>query len=81
MVIKFSGPLEHPGHQNRNQEREQHFERLAPSLNKARKEPVFPLDDIDTHREHFRVSEITISFLSVKLLELSFFISFFFSVE
>jgi cohesin loading factor subunit SCC2 len=55
-VAKFSGPLEHPEY--RNQEREKDFEHLAPSLNKARKEPVFPLDGIDSHREHFRVSEV-----------------------
>ncbi|KAK3124182.1 hypothetical protein QOZ80_7BG0583020 [Eleusine coracana subsp. coracana] len=50
------GPLEHPVHQN--QEREKHFEHLAPSLNKERKESVFPSDVIDSHREHFR-NELT----------------------
>ncbi|TVU40275.1 hypothetical protein EJB05_13731 [Eragrostis curvula] len=44
------GPLEHPDYQN--QEREKNFEPLAPNLNKARKEPVFPLDDINSRREH-----------------------------
>ncbi|XP_062190537.1 sister chromatid cohesion protein SCC2-like isoform X1 [Phragmites australis] len=50
------GSLEGPKYQN--QERGKHFEHLAPNLNKARKEPAFPLDDIDTHREHFR-NELT----------------------
>ncbi|PUZ68216.1 hypothetical protein GQ55_2G007600 [Panicum hallii var. hallii] len=37
---------------------EKHFEHFTPNMNKARKEPVFPLDDINSRREHLR-NELT----------------------
>lgn len=49
----FSGPHEGPEYQNQS---EMHFEYLTSNMNKARKEPVFPLDDINSRREHLRVS-------------------------
>ncbi|RLN34829.1 nipped-B-like protein B isoform X2 [Panicum miliaceum] len=33
---------------------EKHFEHFTPNMNKARKEPVFPVDDINSRREHLR---------------------------
>ncbi|KAL6647205.1 hypothetical protein ACP70R_014642 [Stipagrostis hirtigluma subsp. patula] len=54
--LPAQGPLDGPEYQN--QEHGKHFEHLAPNLNKERKEPVFPPDDIDSHRGHFR-NELT----------------------
>ncbi|KQK21203.1 hypothetical protein BRADI_1g59325v3 [Brachypodium distachyon] len=44
------GPLDDQEYHNRA--RDKHFEHLAPSLGKARKEHAFPPDEINSHREH-----------------------------
>uniref|UniRef100_K3ZPX8 Sister chromatid cohesion protein n=1 Tax=Setaria italica TaxID=4555 RepID=K3ZPX8_SETIT len=51
----LQGPHEGPEYQNQS---EMHFEYLTSNMNKARKEPVFPLDDINSRREHLR-NELT----------------------
>ncbi|WVZ61503.1 hypothetical protein U9M48_011364 [Paspalum notatum var. saurae] len=50
------GPLGSSEYQN--EERERHSDHLTPNVNKARKGPVFPQDEIDSHREHLR-NELT----------------------
>ena len=49
----FSGAHEGPEYQIQS---EKHFEHFTTNMNKARKEPVFPLDDINSRRENLCVS-------------------------
>jgi len=51
----FSGAHEGPEYQIQS---EKHFEHFTTNMNKARKEPVFPLDDINSRRENLR-NELT----------------------
>jgi hypothetical protein len=55
-LVKFSGPFGGPGYHN--QEREKHFEHLTPNMSKTRNGSAFSQDEINSHREHFRVSLI-----------------------